>query len=442
MTLASLQDDRKTFLPKIFLQKRCDIFAFSVLIDMGWKVFLPERFFEPVENKIHEIAGSVGDCVPEGPGLMGGKAGLACFYACYADWTGDRAADGLAADLIGQALNPAAGRFPSFSHSDGLAGIAWLIHVLAKEGILTHDASSVFDYLDGPLYEAMMAEIRAGNYDFLHGALGISLYFLRQTNNRKYRLYLAEMVSVLGNNAEQDDAGGLKWMSVLEPESGKTGYNLSLSHGMASIVIMLARFIHAGISVTDCSVLLAALMKYFDRQWLDPEEHQSCFPAWAIESMDELHASRLAWCYGDPGIGLAYYEAGKCLQGTSYMSRGLDILMRSAERRDPADNGVRDAGICHGAAGLALFYNILYQKTGYTVFAEASLHWLDVCLNMAVHDTGIAGYKSWYLPEYGGWKNNAGLLEGAAGIGLVLLSFIHQRKPAWAGGLLLSVEDA
>ncbi len=368
---------------------------------------------------------------------MGGKAGLACFFAYYADWSGDRHADALAAELLGQALNPAAGRFPFYSLSDGLGGVAWLVDCLSAQGLMLHDASSVYSCLDPVLHDAMMAEIRSGNYDFLHGALGIALYFLRKADDRNYRACLAELVGELKKLAEPDTGGSLKWKSLLEPETGRLGYNLSLSHGMASIVIMLCRILSSGIATDDCLKMLGPSIRYFERQRLDPSMYHSCFPAWAKESMEELHASRLAWCYGDPGVGLAYFEAGKLLPDDKCLASGLDILMRSAARRDPEDNGVRDAGICHGAGGLALFYNILFQKTGYRIFAETSLHWLDICLNMAVHEDGIAGYKGWYLPEYGGWKKNAGLLDGAAGIGLVLLSFINDRYPGWAASLLL-----
>ena len=115
---------------------------------MGWKVFLPDRYIKPVENKVHEIAGSVASCLPDEGGMMGGKAGLACFCAYYADWTGDQAFNGLAADLIEKAINPAAGRFPDYRYSDGLSGVAWLIHHFSYTGLMNLDAASIFDELD------------------------------------------------------------------------------------------------------------------------------------------------------------------------------------------------------------------------------------------------------------------------------------------------------
>ncbi|MCK4569958.1 MAG: lanthionine synthetase C family protein [Bacteroidales bacterium] len=390
-----------------------------------------------MENKIHEIAGSIATCVPDEGGMMGGKAGLACFCAYYADWSGDQAFNGLAADLIEKALNPAAGRFPGYKFSDGLSGIAWLVHHLSSSGLMNLESASIFDELDPYLYRFMITEVKSGHYDYLHGALGTALYFLRQPKNEKYRAHLATLVVELEKTVENEPDGGLKWLSVLDSETQKTGYNLSLSHGLASIIIVLSKIMKEGILNETCERLIRGSFRYLEKQKLDPGKYRSSFPSWAKESSDDMHSSRLAWCYGDLGIGLAYLEAAALFPGTSYRLDGLDILGKTALRKDPGENNVVDAGICHGASGLALFYNILSQKTKQNVFEDAALHWMDVCLNMAIHKDGLAGYKSWYLPAYGGWKNTEGLLEGITGIGLVLLLFISNREPGWARSLLL-----
>ena len=82
-------------------------------------------------------------------------------------------------------------------------------------------------------------------------------------------------------------------------------------------------------------------------------------------------------------------------------------------------------------------YNIFYQQSGLTDYRDAALHWLEVSLNMARHTDGIAGYKTWHLEEYGGWKSMPGLLDGTAGILLSLLSFVSEREPGWARSLLI-----
>ena len=415
----------------------CDIFQFSVLIGMGWKVILPDRYFKPVEKKIHEIAGSVGDWIPDEGGLMSGKTGLACFYAYYSDWSGNRVFDGLVADLIEQALNPAAGHNPRFPFSDGLSGIGWLIDHFSSTGLTNWDAATVFNDLDPHLYEHMMSEIRSGHFDYLHGALGTALYFLRHPRNEKYQSFLSDLVKALHEIAVKDTDGSIKWLSVLDQDANKTGYNLSLSHGLSSIILILAKIHAEKISDKLTGELLRDSMAYLEKQKLPSDKYLSVFPSWAVESTEELRHSRLAWCYGDLGIGFAFLASGSIFPESMFKSDGLNLLTKTSHRRDPEENAVYDAGICHGAAGLALIYNILYQKTCMDCFREAAIYWLDICLNMASHNDGIAGYKAWYHPEFGGWKRTAGILDGASGIGLALMSFISDREPLWAQSLLL-----
>ena len=54
----------------------------------------------------------------------------------------------------------------------------------------------------------------------------------------------------------------------------------------------------------------------------------------AIENEADTRHSRLAWCYGDLGISLAFLEAGKHL-GKDFYSKGLDVALKSCKRRDP-----------------------------------------------------------------------------------------------------------
>ena len=115
---------------------------------MGWKVFLPDRYIMPAEQKVHEIAGSLRDSVPVEGGLINGKAGLALFYSCYGRWTKDESFQDLVAEWVEQGLNPAAGHFPGFSLANGLGGIGWLVHWLVSNEFLDLDAEKVFDELD------------------------------------------------------------------------------------------------------------------------------------------------------------------------------------------------------------------------------------------------------------------------------------------------------
>jgi hypothetical protein len=76
----------------------------------------------------------------------------------------------------------------------------------------------------------------------------------------------------------------------------------------------------------------------------------------------------------------------------------------------------------------------MYHNTGHEAFREAALYWLDDCLYKARFSDGLAGYKVW---RHSGWITQRGLLEGIAGIGLVLLAAVSDIEPAWDECLFL-----
>ena len=101
---------------------------------------------------------------------------------------------------------------------------------------------------------------------------------------------------------------------------------------------------------------------------------------------------------------------------------------------------VRDAGLCHGAAGLAHMYNRLFHATGEESFREAARRWIARTLDMAEWSAGGATYRFW-LPADGvvTASEHAGLLNGTAGVALALLAATTPIEPMWDRMLLLSL---
>jgi hypothetical protein len=124
---------------------------------------------------------------------------------------------------------------------------------------------------------------------------------------------------------------------------------------------------------------------------------------------------------------------------------------------------VVDAGLCHGAAGVAHVFNRLFQMTGEEQLAATARAWVNVVLDMPGRPAasillprsklfgqslqmpadGVAGYSAWTYTEALGWHwiADRGFLTGAAGIGLTLLAAIGRREPTWDRVLLLSLRS-
>ena len=109
-----------------------------------------------------------------------------------------------------------------------------------------------------------------------------------------------------------------------------------------------------------------------------------------------------------------------------------------------AGSGVRDACLCHGAAGVAHLFNRLYQATGEEPLAAAARVWFEHTLAYRQSGLGVGGFRSWSsdLSGVSGWRNDPGFLEGAAGVGLALLAAVSPVDPEWDRLLLAATPPA
>ena len=79
----------------------------------------------------------------------------------------------------------------------------------------------------------------------------------------------------------------------------------------------------------------------------------------------------------------------------------------------------------------------MYEETGITSFQEAADYWLAYSLDMGMHKEGYAGYMKWQGGENAGWENEYVLLDGIAGIGLTLISYLNPKQMKWNECLMM-----
>ncbi|MCD4665285.1 MAG: lanthionine synthetase C family protein [Bacteroidales bacterium] len=393
-----------------------------------------------IENKINSISETLEENhkSTDRIDLMGGKMGIALFFLYYAKYKDDQKYYNIGLELITEIFGNINNDYVHNTFAGGLSGVGWAFSHLVQNDFIDAEIDEVLGELDEFIYSSMIYNIHNGNYDFLHGALGNWMFFMNRTSEKKYEDYLIKLIDEIEKTSHKDKGGGLKWKSELNPETGKIGYNISLSHGMASIISVLSKVYTLKIDADRVLYLLQGAVRYLLNQKLDKEKYGFNFPHLAKESLEEISRSRLAWCYGDLGIGMSLYLASRRLGNKDWEKEALDVLLHSTQRRSLSENDVVDAGICHGTSGIAHIYNRMFFYTGIDDFKNASYFWIKETLRMAKFEDGFSGYKMWRSEKHGGWKAEAGLLEGVAGIGLALISAISDIEPAWDECLLLS----
>lgn len=406
---------------------------------MKWNKIVNGPLETAIEKKLTEIVQCL-DTVEESKetiSLLGGKAGIALFYFYYSRFKNEEKYFNHGYNLLSETFDAINDGFSYHTYCGGIGGVAWTVEHLVQQGFLEANTEEIIGELDAYLHKSMLQDMQQGNYDFLHGAVGNGVYFLSRLQNPNSRNYIKELIDELEKQSEKDAGGGIKWLAVLNHEKGTKGYNLSLSHGLASIIVFLSKALEQGIYPEKVTPLLNECMKYMLDQKQDFQKFRSHFPSWICPEEPSSY-SRIAWCYGDLGLGLAIFQAARASGNSEWERIAIEALTDAATRKTPEESGVVDAGICHGAAGNAHLFNRAYHYTGIEDFRETALHWIDQTLKLATFDDGFAGYKAYRTPEYGGWQKESSILEGIAGIGLTLLTTLGTTVPEWDRCLLIS----
>lgn len=363
-------------------------------------------------------------------GLYSGNFGILLFLFYYSRYSQNPKYISLADSFSEDLLNKLGSSIGIHTHCSGLSGILYLFDFLREYEFLDFDIDEVEADLENYLIREMRKDIQNQNYDFMHGALGVGLYFLRKN---KSELVIRELIDFLYSTAEIDNENKIaKWKSVINIETNKIGYNIALSHGISSIVIFLSRVIESGSEDVRVYKLLEGAVNYLLSQEIDCELYRSHFPN---QSKENITKSRLAWCYGDLGIALSLWQAGKVNNNNLWKNKALDVFTDSIERLSPNENYVFDAGICHGSAGIAMIYRRMYIETDRNEFLSATNYWLNQTLNNSRFEDGLAGYKTY---EKDTWTCSYSLLDGIVGVGLVFTSYLLNDGQEWDEVFLLS----
>ena len=324
----------------------------------------------------------------------------------------------------------------SFNLSHGLVGTGWLLEYMNQTQAEDYDPELCED-IDDILLKTLSISPWQGEIEMVLGLGGLSIYGARRRLKLDQSLFYEKFIHHFENLASQLSDNQLTWeqpqYSVYRLDKdniSKPEYNLGLAHGVPGIIAALLPALNVTSLYGRTKKLLIESCDWLLQQQLDRQQKQSYFSS----SSDGKHYSRLAWCYGDLTIALTLFRVGKALELPSYMDKATEVCLHAA-LRDEVDGMVNDAGLCHGSAGLALVFNLLYKEIGLLELQQASNKWLDFTLKL-FDEKGLSGrYKISGVNK--SYAECTGFLEGCAGIGLCLLVGLGEDTD-WAECLLLS----
>lgn len=368
-----------------------------------------------------------------GYGLLSGTAGEALFLFYYYRYSKNEDSFNKAIEILENAIEQASENSNYASFCNGLAGLGWLIEFLNKNNFIEVDSNEILMEADSKINVFFNNRLLENDYDFLHGGIGCALYFLdRSPFNRAFCDEHVQKIHEI--SIEQNDT--MYWIHRDSIDPRIVNNNLGLAHGIPSILSYLCYAYKNSVVKEECFEMIQKSVNYIKSCVQDPKQYGSFFPYY-ITKDQRNGISRLAWCYGDLGVGLALLKASEVLRDNSLRFFALDIFDFHSNSIDLEKYSVRDAGLCHGTSGIAQIFQRINQYYPNSNLQRCTEFWINETLKMARFDDGVCGFKM-YNAMNGTYENASDFLTGVSGIGLMLISSISNIEPAWDKSLLIS----
>ncbi|MFI0155794.1 lanthionine synthetase C family protein [Streptomyces lydicus] len=270
-------------------------------------------------------------------------------------------------------------------------------------------------------------------YDTFFGLTGIGTYLLHHAPGssalERVLSYLCALTHPL--TAEGHTLPGW-WVGHSPRRDTSAGFphghgNLGVAHGITGPLALLAQALRRGITMDGHHEAIATITTWLDT-WRQEDEHGSWWPEYV--TVDDLntgrtsqrHPTRPSWCYGTVGIARAGQLAALATGDTDRQQLHENALARCLT--DPVQlRQITDAGLCHGWAGI-------YQ-TAWRAARDAR----DPALRAVLPSLAEHLVRNGDVARATG----PGLLEGAAGTGLALITVARDAAPTsgWDACLLI-----
>jgi hypothetical protein len=400
------------------------------------------------------------------PGLAQGNAGLGLLWAYL-----DTCLPGTGWDSVGKRHIEIAARAAERSSFgtgmfSGLAGLAFSAWQLSRGGVRYTRLLAALDSAVAAETTALAARAcnkagpSVGDFDVISGLSGTGAYLLCRRGQSAIDAALAGTIDALTSLvlAPGPIPAWHTPAAMLYDDKTREAYpygnlNCGLAHGVPGILAFLSL---ASMSGTSSPRVEQAIQVIAD--WLTVNRFDD---AWGINwptavgledagGDDEAAAgrrlragdpraspggpSRAAWCYGSPGVARSLWLAGRATGRQEYTDLAV-AAMESVFRRPIPARMIDSPTFCHGVAGLLAIALRFARETDAPVFLEASRTLAGQVLE-AFDPGSPVGFRN---IEFGDNRTDQpGVLDGAAGVALVLLAAATDVEPAWDRAFLLA----
>ncbi|WP_394838010.1 hypothetical protein LVJ94_13950 [Pendulispora rubella] len=273
----------------------------------------------------------------------------------------------------------------------GVLGICWAAEHIDPERVAPNALPLLDELVDVPVWNSY--------YDLVYGLVGFGVYALGRLADPGAEGCVEHIVRHLEASAVAAGSGcawhtdGRLVLPALKAADG--GFDLGLAHGIPGVIAFLAACVRKNVAAKAARALLEPAVSWLLEQRLP----QGTFPAFVARGATAPPGpTRTAWCYGDPGVAVALRAAGRALNRPAWEGEAI-ARMRAIAARPLECTGVEDAGICHGAAGLALMFEAFGESSAAHAWRERAVEWLETSIPDLGFLSGMAGVGLALLPS-------------------------------------------
>jgi lantibiotic biosynthesis protein len=388
---------------------------------------------EVAKQKIKKINEILIQSKTSSNGLLGGSVGLLYYFYNASKVLNDNAllnnAETLLYDVF-EDINKGGGHLQGPLFSNGATGFAYTVNYLQKNSFIDFDINGTFAELDEYLFNAAMLLFEKNNVDYLHGAMGMFHYFSGREQTPIVNKYLNKLSKTFCDKAIVNNEG--LWFANLGLERlTKNTVDFGLAHGLTGYLLLLLKAWHSVDNKLQVETTIRLGIEYILKHELPTfydENEYSFFPFnFESDTMELSRVNRLAWCYGDLSVVLVLYRAGNIFGDSRYTENADRIGQQVVKRKSVDATFSVDTHFCHGSSGLAQFYKAIYKDTFNHIYYTAYEYWIAETISLVDKEIIEKKYA----------KNPISLLEGWAGVGMVLTDYISMEKMTWGEMLLL-----
>lgn len=279
------------------------------------------------------------------------------------------------------------------------------------------------------------------DYDVINGLSGIGSYFLDSLEEQGFREGLMRILAFFVSLSEYLDWDGsrvpgwfvspayTKWGNY--DTSYPEGYiNFSLSHGIAGPLSILMKAERRDVTVSGQRDAIERIVMEYKRVSDIPDK----FLCTDIISLDDYlrkqkrrENKRQSWCYGTLGVARILMDAAEFI-GDIRLRADLDRIIQASAVQPVDELMLTDPIVCHGYAGTAGIFRMLYTEKKQTCFLQQAVRLLDKIME-SYSDSSLYGFETCDAKMENGnriWtrKQSNSFLDGAAGIIMELSAWI------------------